>query len=69
MKIYIANWTEYSGEEQVMGFTSKKAAQAWIDEMSQEATDFTGAEDDAYSVIQEWDTSLDKWRSFFTLHG
>ena len=68
MKIYIANWTDYSGEEQVMGFTSKKAAQTWIDEMSQESTDLTG-EDDAYSVIQEWDTSLDKWRSFFTLHG
>lgn len=69
MKIYIANWTDYSGcEEQVMGFTSRKSAQAWIDEMTQESKDFAG-EDKTSSMIQEWDTSLDKWRSFCTIHG
>ena len=68
MKIYIAHWTEYSAEEQVMGFTSKKAAQAWIDEHTRESIEFAG-EDKTHSVIQEWDTSKDKWRGFITLHG
>ena len=69
MKVYIANWTDHSGcEEQVMGFTSKKAAQAWIDEHTRESIEFAG-EDKTHSVIQEWDTSKDKWRGFITLHG
>lgn len=68
MKVYIANWTDYSGEESVMGFTSKKAAQAWIDEHTRKSIDFEG-EDDAYSMIQEWDTSKDKWCRLITLHG
>lgn len=68
MKIYIANWTDYSGEEQIIGFTSKKAAQAWIDKNTRESIDFAG-HDYTQSVIQEWDTSLDKWRGFITLHG
>lgn len=68
MKIYIANWTEYSGEEQVMGFTSKKAAQAWIDENTKQSIDFVG-EDETHSCIQEWDTSQTKSRGFITLHG
>ena len=69
MKIYFANFTDYSGaEEQVMGFTSKKAAQAWIDEHTRESIDFSG-EDKTSSMIQEWDTSKDKFRGFITLHG
>ena len=69
MKIYIANWTDYSGcEEQVMGFTSRKAAQAWIDELTRESTDFAG-EDKTSSMIQVWDMSQDKKREFMTLHG
>ena len=69
MKIYIANWTDGSGvEEQVVGFTSRKAAQAWIDEYTRESIDFAG-EDKTSSMIQEWDTSRTKSRSFITLHG
>ena len=69
MKVYIANWTDLSGcEEQVMGFTSKKAAQAWIDELTRKSTDFD-AEVTTDSMIQEWDTSLDKSCNFITLHG
>ena len=69
MKIYIANWTDYSGcEEQVVGFTSRKAAKAWIDENTKESIDFEG-EDKTSSIIQVWDTSKDKWRGLITLHG
>ena len=69
MKIYIANWTDYSGcEEQVVGFTSRKAAQAWIDKNTRESIDFAG-EDKTSSMIQEWDMSQDKKREFITLHG
>ena len=69
MKIYIANFTDYSGcEEQVVGFTSRKAAQAWIDENTRESIDFAG-EDKTTNMIQVWDTSKDKFRGFITLHG
>ena len=51
-----------------VGFTSRKAAQAWIDELTRESTDFAG-EDKTSSMIQVWDMSQDKKREFMTLHG
>ena len=69
MKIYLANWTEHSCEEQVAGFTSRKAAKEWIAKMTRESIVFHGGEDKTHSVIQEWDTSQTKSRNFMTLHG
>ena len=69
MKIYLVNWTDYSGaEEQVVGFTSLKNAQAWIHQMTKESIEFAG-EDKTSSMIQTWDTSQTKSRGFITLHG
>lgn len=58
MKIYLAQVADYLSAEQLKGFTSLKAAKAWIAEQRvkyevDETSQF-------YSMIQTWDISKSK---------